>query len=964
VCFGAQPKFHRYTGRTEFGTGSEWKDGRRGVVLLSEDLSQFVVFRDMSNARPRKEHVYRARWVFFRLAMVWLPSFLIPSVGLVHTALARDQQEYPGSRSEGQSEEPASTKPLASALAKYRAGFSLMQQGKLREAGEVLQSAIQLSPTFTEAHEALGIVFLRELDTAGAEREFTSALRLNPKSVDARVNLGTVLIEEKRYSEAMWEMLGVLRSNPKYVPAIGTLSFILDQLGDNAAAVVYLQAAIRSVPSSADLYVFLGSHQYEAGKYSEAIEVFRKALELNPRSDRAHYGLGLASLKKDPLNGVPEAVREFKTALRFNPRNARAHFELGALAVQENDLDAAVADLEKAIQLQPDLAEAYGELGKVYEHEGRLDDAEMAFRAAVRLEPHMTLALYHLARVLQARGSTDEAKAYFDQERQLQEQADQQPQQAILLKVEGLQAMNDGRLEVAVSAFRKALSLDPTPQRTYDLGSALLRQGSMQEAIECFRAAIRLRPSFVKAQAELAKALQGVGDPSADDEWKKAELLEIFFAPNEQKKPLSADAAIMQYNSAVSLMQRGKTAAAVKTLQAAIKLEPKLVEAHHALGVLLMRQGDRAGAKREFYTVVRLDSEFIDARNNLGALLAQEQNFPEAIWQILEVLRSNPKDVKARVNLSNILISIGDVDAALNQLQAATQLIPENALLFLHLGRAQYRAGKNEAAIGSFRRALDLDPQLGSAHCGLGEVLLALGSSSEASAEFKTALRLDRRNADAHFQLGKIALQEGSKDEATTHLREAVRLKPEYVEAHLELGKTYEQLKRPDAAEREFRAAMAFKPDMPQALYGLAHLLYKTGRTEEAKSYSDQFDKLQQRVREKDLVPKLNAEGNEFRKEGRLDAAVTSYRRALAIDPSSAEVSYNLGLVLVGQGKTDEGIKAFRLAIRLRPSLVLAQDALAVALEKLGDGSAQEEREKADLLKSFVPSVTDQMTSN
>lgn len=916
----------------------------------------------MSNAWPRKEEVC-GRSICFCLEMAFLLALLIPAVAPVNAAPAKDQQESTESLPETRSEEPDSTNPLNLARAKYKTGFSLLQQGKLQEAKEALQSSIQLNPTFTKAHEALGIVFLQEFDTANAEKEFTSALRLNPKSVDTRVNLGTVLVKEKKYSEAMWEMLKVLGSNPKYVPAIGALSFILDQLGDSAAAVVYLQAAIRSVPGNADLYVFLGSHEYKAGKYQEAIESFRKAVELDPRSDPAHYGLGLALLKKDPRNGA-EAVREYKAALRFNPRNARAYFELGVLAAQENDLAAAADDLERAIQLQPDSAELYGELGRVYEREGRLGDAEKAFRTALRLDQHTTLALYHLARILQARGSTEEAKAYFEQQRQLEEQAGRLPQQAMLLKVEGLRAMSDGRLEDAVSAFRKALSLDPTAQRTYDLGGALLRQGSMEEAIECFRTAVRLRPSFVRAQVDLARALEGNRDPSADDEWQKAEQLEIFFAPNEQEKPHSAEAAISRYNSAVSLMRQGKTAAAVTALQTATKLEPELVEAHHALGVLLMRQGDKAGAKREFYTVVRLDPKFVDARNNLGALLAQEQDYPKAIWQILEVLRLNPEDLKAHINLSNILIAVGDTDAALDQLQAATQLSPENALLFLYLGRAQYRVGKGEAAVRSLRRALELDPQMGSAHCGLGEVLLAQGSSSEASAEFKTALRLDRRNADAHFQLGKIALQEGSKDEATTYLREAVRLKPEYSEAHLELGKTYEQLKRPDAAEREFRAAMALKPDMPQALYSLARLLYRTGRTEEAKLYSEQFDKLQQHVREKDLVPKLNAEGNNFRKEGRLDAAVTSYRKALAIDPSSPEVSYNLGLVLVGQGNTDEGIKAFRLAIRLRPSFVLAQDALAVALEKLGDRSAQEEREKADLLRSVVPTVTDQMTSN
>lgn len=110
-------------------------------------------------------------------------------------------------------------------------------------------------------------------------------------------------------------------------------------------------------------------------------------------------------------------------------------------------------------------------------------------------------------------------------------------------------------------------------------------------------------------------------------------------------------------------------------------------------------------------------------------------------------------------------------------------------------------------------------------------------------------------------------------------------------------------------------------------------------------------------------MPKLNAEGNEFRMKGNLDAAVASFKRALATDPSSADVAYNLGLALIGQGQTDEGIKAFRLAVRLRPGFVLAQDALALALEKLGEPSAPEERRKAELLRSFVKPVADRIAS-
>jgi tetratricopeptide (TPR) repeat protein len=779
----------------------------------------------------------------------------------------------------------------------------------------------------------------------------------------ARFKLGTTLVGEKKFPEAMWQMLEVLKLNPRYVPAMGSVSFILDRLGDNDAALSYLETAIRLVPHNSDLYVFLGSHQYEDKQYTEACASYRKAIQLNPRSDRGHYGLGVALLKTDPEHKTTEAVAEFKEAIRLDPRNAYAHFEIGKLELQQEDLEPAAVDLREAIRLQPDLGEAYSGLGRVYHRQHKLDDAEKVLRIAIRLEPESVSALYRLAQVLQARGSTEEAKTYFAQVRELQDQTHRQPLQALQASGEGLQAMNEGRLDDAVSAFRRSLSLDPSARRAYRLGDALFQQGKTQEAIEYLRKATQMSPSFLSARIELAKALESVDDPSAQDEWRKAELLARLFATDEQQEPHAVDAAIDKYNSAVSLMHEGKLTSAAEGFRSTIKLAPDLAEAHYALGVILMHQGDHPGAKKEFTTVVRLEPENSDAHNNLGVLLAQEEDYGAALWHILEVLRLNPKNISAQINLSNILISSGNIKGALDQLQGVAQSNPDNALLLFYLGRAQFRNGQSEMATATFRKALALDPRLPSAHSGLGEVDIILGRTAEASAEFNAALQLDANYADAHFQLGKLALQEGRKDEACAHLREAVRLKPTNYDAHIELGEAHEQLEQFEAAEKEFRVAMSLRPDKSEALYHLAHLETKRGRTEEAKSYLKQFEKMDQLSRTKDVVAKLNAEGNEFRKERRLDEAVACFKKALSIDANSADVAYNLGLTLAGQGKTEDEIQAFRLAVRARPSFVDAQDALAVALEGSGDPSAQEERRKANLLKNFVAPGAEQVSA-
>jgi tetratricopeptide (TPR) repeat protein len=89
----------------------------------------------------------------------------------------------------------------------------------------------------------------------------------------------------------------------------------------------------------------------------------------------------------------------------------------------------------------------------------------------------------------------------------------------------------DGHLDDAVAAFRKALAADPTFfMAAYNQGVILARQGKKQEAVEAFREVIKLRPDFVMGHYGLALILKSMGDPEAEEELRKAHLLNQYVA--------------------------------------------------------------------------------------------------------------------------------------------------------------------------------------------------------------------------------------------------------------------------------------------------------------------------------------------------------------------------------------------------------------------------------------------------
>jgi tetratricopeptide (TPR) repeat protein len=90
----------------------------------------------------------------------------------------------------------------------------------------------------------------------------------------------------------------------------------------------------------------------------------------------------------------------------------------------------------------------------------------------------------------------------------------------------GISLMNQGKLTEALTAFRRALQIDPKyVVSAYNIGVVLAHQGDQDAAITAFRNAIDLRPSFGPAHLGLGLVLRMRRDPTADLELRTAAML-------------------------------------------------------------------------------------------------------------------------------------------------------------------------------------------------------------------------------------------------------------------------------------------------------------------------------------------------------------------------------------------------------------------------------------------------------
>ena len=120
--------------------------------------------------------------------------------------------------------------------------------------------------------------------------------------------------------------------DPSYVENLDALGLALEALGDDAGAVANYQKAIalnearKGTFSSA--HVNLSAYYNRTSDPVKALEYANKALELDPKSDRAWFQKGKANEGEGHLEDAVDSVNK---AISFNPRASSYYYVLAGL---------------------------------------------------------------------------------------------------------------------------------------------------------------------------------------------------------------------------------------------------------------------------------------------------------------------------------------------------------------------------------------------------------------------------------------------------------------------------------------------------------------------------------------------------------------------------------------------------------------------------------------------------------
>ena len=146
--------------------------------------------------------------------------------------------------------------------------------------------------------------------------------------------------------------------------------------------VTVFEAATRAQPRSPRAHFALGLMASGAERHAEALEHFRRAIEVWPGHVLAHLQTGLTHAKR---GDYASAERWLRATLRLVPEQSVARLNLGMTLHRQNRYREAEVWLRKTILLEPGNALAWAELGNVRLGDGRHAAAAEAYRRAVAL---------------------------------------------------------------------------------------------------------------------------------------------------------------------------------------------------------------------------------------------------------------------------------------------------------------------------------------------------------------------------------------------------------------------------------------------------------------------------------------------------------------------------------------------------------------------------------------------------
>lgn len=252
------------------------------------------------------------------------------------------------------------------------------------EAERLWRQALALEPDFFPALFNLGYMHFSRQRFEPAEMWLSRAARVKPNDYNTRYLLGASLVGLGRREEGLrhWRAAQELRPDELRLLQIMSVEYSKGRYFNEAAVAARSALALKNDDPNL-YYLAIKAHQ-DAGDYSAALEIARKAVDLFPKLARANFEYAFHLQK---LGAVEESLRYLQKAMEADPSYEEPFFFYGDLLLRQGQHEQSISYLEKAIKNRPDYTAARVSRAKALLAMERLQDAVATLEEAIRIDP-------------------------------------------------------------------------------------------------------------------------------------------------------------------------------------------------------------------------------------------------------------------------------------------------------------------------------------------------------------------------------------------------------------------------------------------------------------------------------------------------------------------------------------------------------------------------------------------------
>ncbi|MGB3514761.1 MAG: tetratricopeptide repeat protein [Microcoleaceae cyanobacterium] len=529
---------------------------------------------------------------------------------------------------------------------------------------------------------------------------------------DVYIQRATAYNKQGLYQQAIAECQQAIAVKPDMALAYKILGNIQQKMGSASQrqeAKQNYQKAISLDNQDATVYANLGSLYAEEKLWQRAIPYYQKAIALKPDFAGAYRNLAKAWSQ---VGKLAEAADCWYQAYTLDPQNITPdqHLNLGNTLSRQGQLTKAISCYQRAIKLNPNYPAAYHNLASTLKRQGKLDEAAI-YEQKVRAISANSVKVETNGSKPQNINPEDVLQSSTDKKEKQNLPQISQISQADLIKQAEANLVNSKFYE-AISTCQEIILIKPDAIAYQIMGKAWEEINNIEEAIAAYQNCLEVKPNFAEVYVSLGnlyfqqqqqeeailadqKAIKLA--PDLKDSYRG--LVEIWLEQGKVEE-LSYNALIQHPNWATpqefctlgkGLVVEGKTEQGKTCFHQAIKLDPKLWEAHYSLGEIFSSQQQWDEAIKYYRQAVELNSESIESYYGLGKALTETEEWQEATGCYQQVIKLEANQNKesspeSEENIHNIDI----------------------AEVYHLLGDALQEIGQLDESVAAYHRAIEL----------------------------------------------------------------------------------------------------------------------------------------------------------------------------------------------------------------------------------------------------------------